>query len=156
MDGNYTPYPMTDANSDSWAYYNTGKTFTYVNWGRYYTGENKNYSAYDCLVLAGNNSYYTQLYVPYDYFKRACKMIQSVYSESNQYAGYHNFMHYWATNGDWNWINFTTESNEFDNNEKDLVQVNYTYLSANFWNNFDPNDDDQDHAYAACTDPINW
>lgn len=107
--------------------------------------------------MAGNNSYYTQLYVPYDYFKQACKMIQSVYSESNQYADYHNFMHYWAMNGDWNWINFTTEDSPSLDGMK---QVNYTYLSANFWNNFDPRpeptEQPQKHAYAACTDAINW
>lgn len=97
---------------------------------------------------------FTQLYVPFDYFKRACQMIQSVYSADNQYAGYHNFMHYWAKNGRWNWICFTTDGGVWDDKDPVLKKVDYTYLSTNFWNNFDSKNNK--HALAECTDPVNW
>lgn len=38
-------------------------------------------------------------------------MIKSVYSESNGYAGYFNYMKYWAKNGDVDWICNTEEYN---------------------------------------------
>lgn len=82
-------------------------------------------------------------------------MIQSVYNKDNDYKGYHNFMHYWAMNGDWTWINFITEGGEIKDGDV-LKVVNYTYLSANFWNNFDPTNSKQKHAYAAYTGKINW
>lgn len=92
-------------------------------------------------------------------------MIKSVYSESNGYAGYFNYMKYWAKNGDVDWICNTEEYNidggldgydftSSDNNRvtaedinlnkiatEDTVgvkqAVNYTYLVTNFWNNYD-------------------
>ncbi len=97
---------------------------------------------------------FTQLYVPFDYFKRACQMIQSVYSADNQYAGYHNFMHYWAKNGKWNWICFTTDGGTLADDDPVFEQVDYTYRATNFWNNFDPSQGL--HALASCNDPINW
>lgn len=93
------------------------------------------------------------VYVSYDYFKRACQMIQSVYSKDNNYAGYHSFMHYWAMNGDKTWISFTTDGGVMTG---DWKQVNYTYLSANYWNTFDPTDADQKHPYALHVGKINW
>ena len=44
---------------------------------------------------------YAQLYVPFDWFKAACKQVKSYYKDSNGYAGYHNYMKYWARNGEW-------------------------------------------------------
>lgn len=82
-------------------------------------------------------------------------MIQSVYSKDNNYAGYHNFMHYWAMNGDKTWISFTTEGSAIKDGSQ-WKQVDYTYLSANYWNTFDPTDADQKHPYAAYTGKINW
>nr|QGT51355.1 hypothetical protein Unknown280_0470 [uncultured Spirochaetaceae bacterium] len=78
---------------------------------------------------------FTQLYIPFDCFKRACKFIQSYYSETNDYVGYHNFMHYWAMNGNWRWIGDTDEAGEVADPFKKL---NYTYLSTGFWNDFKP------------------
>lgn len=85
-------------------------------------------------------------------------MIKSVYSESNGYAGYFNYMKYWAKNGAVNWIcnteeyagslegyNFCVEDDSKDNHtDKESSEVfgvthkvNYTYLVTNFWNNYD-------------------
>ncbi|MBO4823665.1 MAG: hypothetical protein J5580_03830 [Clostridia bacterium] len=74
---------------------------------------------------------YAQLYIPYDYFETACQMIKSAYS--GDYAGYHNYMKYWARNGNVNWIcDQTAYVGELD----DKLKVNYTYKQAGFWNNY--------------------
>jgi len=77
---------------------------------------------------------YVQLYVPYEYFEQACKMIKSVYSESNGYAGYFNYMKYWAKNGNYNWI---CNQSEYAGSTSGMVIVKNTYTVTNFWNNYD-------------------
>ena len=60
-------------------------------------------------------------------------MIKSAYS--GDYAGYHNYMKYWARNGNVNWIcDQTAYAGELDKDGK--VKVNYTYKQAGFWNNY--------------------
>ena len=44
-------------------------------------------------------SKYAQLYVPYDYFKRACQAIKSVYQSTNGYKGYFNYKRMVPTTG---------------------------------------------------------
>lgn len=77
---------------------------------------------------------YVQLYVPYDYFEKACKMIKSVYSSDNNYVGYHNYMKYWARNGGPDWI---CNTEEYAGYTGDKVVVKNTYLVTNFWNYYD-------------------
>ena len=81
---------------------------------------------------------YAQLYIPYDYFKSACKAIKDQYSASNDYAGYHNYMKYWARNGEYYWICDFSEYKGTLNDEvmKDIVKVNKTYLVKSFWDNY--------------------
>lgn len=81
-------------------------------------------------------SKYAQLYVPYDYFKRACQAIKSVYSSANGYKGYFNYMKFWAKNGAYNWIcDFSEYDNPYD--DYNIKPVKYTYLETAFWNNYD-------------------
>lgn len=61
-------------------------------------------------------------------------MIKSVYSESNGYAGYFNYMKYWAKNGDPDWI---CNTEEYAGPTRGKTTVNKTYLVTNFWNNYD-------------------
>lgn len=79
-------------------------------------------------------SKYAQLYVPYDYFKRACQAIKSVYSSANGYKGYFNYMKFWAKNGAYNWI---CDFSEYDGVREGVEEVKYTYLETAFWNNYD-------------------
>jgi len=77
---------------------------------------------------------YAQLYVPFDYFKRACQQIKSVYSPINGYEGYFNYMKFWARNGDYNWIcDFT----EYNGPKYGVYEVSKTYLETAFWNSYD-------------------
>ncbi len=114
-------------------------------------------------------TYFTQLYVPFDYFKRACQMIQSMYSADNDYAGYHNYMHYWAKNGQWNWIADNSEcpdieyettgpypSQDAQGKETQYVfkAVQYTYRNTSFWNDFKPENDKD--AIGREKQTINW
>lgn len=79
-------------------------------------------------------SKYAQLYVPYDYFKRACQAIKSVYSSANGYKGYFNYMKFWAKNGAYNWI---CDFSEYDGKKDGVKEVRYTYLETAFWNEYD-------------------
>ncbi len=80
---------------------------------------------------------YAQLYIPYDYFEKACKMIKSVYSETNGYAGYFNYMKYWAKNGQADWICNFQEFYDGEGERDGVTEVKKTYLVTNFWNNYD-------------------
>ncbi|MBS7401144.1 MAG: hypothetical protein KIG16_01360 [Eubacteriales bacterium] len=85
---------------------------------------------------AGYNEY-AQLYIPYDYFEAACKIIKSSYSESNGFAGYHNYMKYWARNGLVDWIcNPDPSSAAYTGETTGMTVVNNTYLQSNFWNSY--------------------
>lgn len=77
---------------------------------------------------------YSQLYVPYDYFKRACQTIKSVYSSVNGYEGYFRYMKFWAKNGAYDWI---CDFSEYDGKRTGVKKVKYTYLETAFWNNYD-------------------
>ncbi len=77
---------------------------------------------------------YAQLYIPYDYFEKACKMIKSVYSKNNDYIGYKNYMKYWAKNGNPDWI-CNTEEYAGPTSGKSIVKN--TYLVTNYWNYYD-------------------
>lgn len=114
-------------------------------------------------------TYFTQLYVPFDYFKRACQMIQSMYRADNDYAGYHNYMHYWAKNGQWNWIADNSECPDIsyemtgpyprqDAQGKETQYVfkpiKYTYRNTSFWNDFKP--ENGMDAIGRKEQPINW
>ncbi|MBR1403324.1 MAG: hypothetical protein IJ558_04035 [Treponema sp.] len=61
-------------------------------------------------------------------------MIKSYYSESNDYAGYFNYMKYWARNGDYNWICDTSEW--AGTYQDDIKVVAKTYKVKSFWDNF--------------------
>ena len=77
---------------------------------------------------------YLQLYIPYDTFAKACKLVKSVYAtESNDYTGYHNYMKYWAHYGDWNWICDTTE---YSGSTEGMVKVINTYMATYWWKNW--------------------
>lgn len=84
---------------------------------------------------------YLQLYVPYENFKAACQRIKAVYSSSNGYKGYHNYMKYWAKNGSPEMICVypSTANNEYpyDETQKDVTRVKNTFYVTNFWNNYD-------------------
>ena len=86
------------------------------------------------VVVTQPSSRYTQLYIPYDYFKQACRQIKSVYSASNNYAGYFNYMKFWAKNGDFDWI---CDFSEHNSPAKDVYTVSKTYLETAYWNNYD-------------------
>lgn len=58
----------------------------------------------------------------------------STYDSYNNYIGYHNFMKFWAKNGEWDWIANTQESS-FQLN--DVKIVSKTYLDKTFWNEYD-------------------
>ncbi len=77
---------------------------------------------------------YAQLYIPFDYFKRACQQIKSVYSSTNGYAGYFNYMKFWARNGGYNWI---CDFSEYDGPRTGVHEVSKTYLETAFWNSYD-------------------
>ena len=76
---------------------------------------------------------YSQLYVPYDYFKRACQTIKSVYSSVNGYEGYFRYMKFWAKNGAYDWI---CDFSEYGGDRTGVKEVKYTYLETAFWNNY--------------------
>lgn len=100
-----------------------------------------------------NPETYAQLYVPFDYFKTACRFIKSLYNESNGYAGYHNYMKYWARNGQWNWICNTEEYSGTIYNPDGMTAfrfVNNTYNVKTFWDNYKGTT----HALPDCHDPI--
>lgn len=73
---------------------------------------------------------YIQLYVPYDYFAKACQMIKSVYSKENGYKGYHNYMAYWARNGKPTWICDFSEYGGYNGN---MTKVKKTYAAVDWW-----------------------
>ena len=77
---------------------------------------------------------YAQLYIPYEYFKAACDRIKKEYSSTNHYAGYHNYMKYWAKNGEYNQI---CDLSEYSTIGGGFVQVANTYKVTFFWNNYD-------------------
>lgn len=77
---------------------------------------------------------YSQLYVPFEYFKRACQTIKSVYSATNNFEGYYRYMQFWAKNGAYNWI---CDFSEYDGDKTGIREVKYTYLETAFWNNYD-------------------
>ncbi|MBO4726205.1 MAG: hypothetical protein J5598_01220, partial [Clostridia bacterium] len=89
-------------------------------------------------VLNDSKSYpdadkqYVQLYVPFDVFEEACKLIKSRYGKSE---GYNNFMKYWARNGNYNWISDYSEypGGIFDGTH----EVIHPWNSSNFWNTYD-------------------
>ncbi len=70
-----------------------------------------------------------KILIPYDYFKRACQTIKSVYSSVNGYEGYFRYMKFWAKNGAYDWI--------CDFSEYGVKEVKYTYLETTFWNEYD-------------------
>lgn len=71
------------------------------------------------------------------------------YSSGNGYAGYHNYMKYWAKNGSPNWICSLDEypvqpdGQQHNGYEHEPVYefVQYNYASVTFWNNFKPDAD---------------
>lgn len=87
------------------------------------------------------SSDYAQLYIPYEVFEQAVKKIKAAYSDTNDYAGFKNYMKYWARNGAWNWIANTEESNtplyiDASDDSKSQKRVKYTYLETKFWDEF--------------------
>ncbi len=84
-------------------------------------------------VDTANKGQYAQLYIPYDYFEAACKMIKSVYSETNGYAGYHQYMKYWARNGQYFWI---CDQSAFPGELDKYKKVNNVYTVTKFWDNY--------------------
>lgn len=77
---------------------------------------------------------YVQLYIPYEYFSDACKLIKSIYNEGEK--GYKNYMSYWARNGEYNWICDTSEYPGTIPENSDVKLVKNTYLVKTFWNNY--------------------
>lgn len=75
-----------------------------------------------------------KILIPYEYFKRACQTIKSVYSATNNFKGYRNYMQFWAKNGAYDWI---CDFSEYDGRRDDIKEVRYTYLETAFWNNYD-------------------
>jgi len=102
-------------------------------------------------ITAGNA--YAQLYIPYAYFETACTLIKSVYSATNNYAGYHNYMKYWARNGSWNQI-CTYQDPEYKGLDKGFDIVQHDYNSIDFWNNYDGTKSPLNGA--AATGPVYW
>lgn len=58
----------------------------------------------------------------------------SNFDSYNNYIGYHNFMKFWAKNGEYNWIANTQESSF---QLSDVKIVSKTYLDKTFWNEYD-------------------
>ncbi len=95
--------------------------------------------------IAGNKlcipeNKYAQLYIPFDTFEEACTRIKRVFSDDPEFKGYHNYMKFWARNGDWNWISFYQGANEYDYKEATatgIQKVEHTYESITFWTNYD-------------------
>lgn len=58
----------------------------------------------------------------------------SNFDSYNNYIGYHNFMKFWAKNGQYNWIANTQESSF---QLSDVKIVSKTYLDKTFWNEYD-------------------
>ncbi|MCQ2381902.1 MAG: hypothetical protein MJ054_01215, partial [Clostridia bacterium] len=121
----------------TWTETVSGRGFWFWTW---WDTKEENHSGYDYTGISlkldetsKDEHQYAQLYVPYAYFEKACKMIKSVYSASNGYAGYHNYMKYWARNGDYYWI---CDYSEYPGKPDGTEQVKYTYLVTNFWNNY--------------------
>ena len=77
---------------------------------------------------------YAQLYIPFEYFRTAAKQIKSYYSPNDGYQGYHNFMHFWARNGDFNWIG---DTQEYTGPKIGIAELKYIWSSTGFWNRFD-------------------
>ena len=77
---------------------------------------------------------YLQLYIPFDTFAKACKLVKSAYAtESNDYTGYHNYMKYWAHNGGFNWI---CDTSEYKGKTDGMVKVTNTYMATYWWKNW--------------------
>ena len=93
----------------------------------------------DEKVVIPKSSKYLQLYISFDTFKEACQRIKVQYSDDPDYNGYHNYMKYWARNGEWNWIcHYTDGQNEYDwVDDGQLTKVDKTYLINDFWNEYD-------------------
>ncbi|MBE6361322.1 MAG: hypothetical protein E7059_07720 [Treponema bryantii] len=53
---------------------------------------------------------------------------------SNNYAGYFNYMKFWAKNGDFDWI---CDFSEHNSPADDVYTVSKTYLETAYWNNYD-------------------
>ena len=59
----------------------------------------------------------------------------NLYWVNNDYAGFKNYMKYWARNGEWNWI-ANTEEYSYPTLTDGQKKVQYTYLETGFWDKF--------------------
>lgn len=75
--------------------------------------------------------YYAQTYISFDTFKQAAKKILAEYKEHPE--GYKNFMHYWAHNGEYNWIG-NTEEYSGDVNENGGYRPRYHFEATDIVN----------------------
>lgn len=119
-------------------WYNNGYGFRYFDNTKEFQidhGDSLNYHLDGDNIKASNQ--YLQLYVPYTNFEKACKIIKSLYSKSNDYKGYFNYMKYWAKNGGPSWICVYPSNNEYDGPTTGLTKVTKTFMVTNFWDNFD-------------------
>lgn len=57
---------------------------------------------------------------------------------SNGYVSYHNYIKYWAKNGQYNWICNTSEysGSMYNLIGEDMELVQKTYLVKSFWNQY--------------------
>lgn len=53
---------------------------------------------------------------------------------SNGYVGYHNYMKYWAKNGEYNWI---CNTSEYTGPQTSVKIVEKTYMVKSFWTKYD-------------------
>lgn len=59
----------------------------------------------------------------------------SNFDSYNNYIGYHNFMKFWAKNGEYNWI-ANTQACPNSSLSSDQAYVKYGYMSKTFWNDY--------------------
>lgn len=61
----------------------------------------------------------------------------SNFDSYNNYIGYHNFMKFWAKNGEYNWIANTQAcpNGQLDSTKLER-KVNYPYTNKTFWNDY--------------------
>lgn len=65
----------------------------------------------------------------------------SNFDSYNNYIGYHNFMKFWAKNGQYNWIANTQAcpNGQLDSTKLEH-KVNYPYTNKTFWNDYGKDD----------------